>query len=123
MSPAATNMFMENNIPEDEKVMAVIITNTKAGGMLTYDAVRYAWKLSASQLQKANQSQYVLAIENSTVVDIFERHGEFHPNDENSDRYWFSPVPVTDVSVRRRYIGKHYRSTGAAVIFFGYEKD
>lgn len=112
---------MENNIPVDVPVMAVVITNTKADGMLTYDAVRRTWKLSEDQLKKANKAKYVLAIENSTVVDIFERHNEFYKDQTQEDRYSFLPVPVRGADIRSRYIGARYRSFGQAVIFLGYE--
>ena len=102
--------------------MAVVITNSKADGTLTYDAVGYAWKLSGSQLQKANKSQYILAIVYGTMVDIFDRHGDFRPAVDNPDRYRFFPVPVIDASLRRRYIGKYYRSSGAAVMFSAMKK-
>lgn len=114
---------MENSIPSHEKAIGVVITKTKADGMLTYDAVRRSWLLNDEQLAKANEARYVLAIENSTVVDIFEKHGYFRSSSddaENKGRYTFAPVPVTDPSVRNRYIGTHYRSYGQAVIFFGF---
>ncbi|MBD5211701.1 MAG: hypothetical protein HDS70_07725 [Bacteroidales bacterium] len=112
---------MEKNIPKDVPVMAVVITKTKADGMLTYDAVRRAWKLSEGQLEKANKAKYVLAIEDSTVVDIFERHGEFYKDESEEDRYSFLPVPVRGAGIRSRYIGTRYRSCGQAVIFLGFE--
>lgn len=114
---------MDNTIPSYEKAIGVVITKTKADGMLTYDAVRRSWLLSDNQLAKANEARFVLAIENGTVVDIFEKHGDFRPSSDGSDskgRYTFSPVPVTDSAVRNRYIGTHYRSYGSAVIFFGF---
>lgn len=101
--------------------MGVVITKTKADGMLTYDAVRRAWALSESEVKKANEATYVLAIENSTVVDIFERHGDFREAENEPGRYVFTPIPVTDAGIRHKYIGAHYRSYGAAVIFWGYE--
>lgn len=112
---------MEDNIPLNEKALGVVITSTKADGMLTYDAVRRAWKLSEDQLARANEARYILAIENSTVVDIFELHGAFRPSGDEPGRFTFSPMPVTDAAVRRNYIGRHYRSHGAAVIFFGFD--
>ena len=121
-SPAAT-IKMDNTIPTNEKAVGVVITKTKTDGILTYDAVRRSWLLSDEQLAKANEARYVLAIENGTVVDIFEKHGDFRPSSddaENKGRYTFSPVPVTDSAVRNRYIGAHYCSYGSAVIFFGF---
>lgn len=111
---------MEHNIPLNNKALGVVITNSKADGALTYDAVRRTWKFTEEQLAKANAAQYILAIENGTVVDIFEKHGDFRLSNDEPGRYIFSPVPVTDLNVRRAYIGKHYRSYGQAVIFFGY---
>lgn len=124
---------MDDNIPTNEKAMGVIITNTKADGMLTYDAVRRAWRLTDEQLAKANRARYVLAIEHGTVVDIFEKHrgpeslcdsapyGCFRPSTDEPGRYTFTPIPVTDINVRRLYIGRRYRSYGQAVIFFGFD--
>ena len=116
---------MEEQIPLNEKAIGVVITNTKANGNLTYDAVRRAWPLSSRQLEMANESRYVLAIEHGTVVDIFERHGDFREDKSEGDtkRYAFIPVPVTDINVRKRYIGCHYRSYGASVIFFGFDNE
>lgn len=115
---------MEEEIPDNEKAIGVVITTTKADGMLTYDAVRRAWSLSEAQLDKANEARYVLAIEHGTVVDIFEKHGDFRlSGKEEEKRYTFSPVPVTDINVRRQYLGKRYRSYGAAVIFFGFDNN
>lgn len=118
---------MENNIPLDVKAMGVIITDTKADGMLTYDAVRKGWLLSEEQRDKANDAIYVLAIEHGVVVDIFEKHEGLRKSEKDADesagavRYTFTPVPVTNINVRRRYIGTRYRSYGAAVIFFGFD--
>ncbi|MBD5291184.1 MAG: hypothetical protein HDS24_03815 [Bacteroides sp.] len=116
---------MEEQIPLNEKAIGVVITNTKANGNLTYDAVRRAWPLSSRQLEMANASRYVLAIEHGTVVDIFERHGDFREDKSEGDpkRYAFIPVPVIDINVRKRYIGCHYRSYGASVIFFGFDNE
>lgn len=111
---------MEDNIPTDVKVMGVVITNTKADGMLTYDAVRRAWQLTEEQLTKANDAHYVQAFESRTVVDVFEKHGEFRPSEGEDGRYIFSPVPLADAAVRKRYIGKHWRSYGSPILFEGF---
>ena len=119
--PGGNRFFMEDNIPTDVKVMGVVITNTKADGMLTYDAVRRAWQLTEEQLTKANEAKYVLAIESGTVVDIFEKHRGFRPSEGENDRYSFSPVPLADAAVRKRYVGKHWRSYGSPILFEGFD--
>lgn len=113
---------MDEEIPINEKAIGFIITNTKADGMLTYDAVRRAWIMSESQLIKAKEAKYILAIEHGCVVDVFERHGEFRHSGEEG-RYTFSPVPVADINIRRRYIGQRIRSYGSALVFIGYETE
>lgn len=113
---------MDTDIPLYFKAMGVVITNVKADGSLTYDAVRRAWKLSEAQLKKAEEASYILAIENGTVVDVFEKHGPFRESADEPGRYTFSPVPVCNANIRREYIGCRYRSYGQAVIFFGYSE-
>ena len=114
-----------DQIPTNEKAIGVVVTNTKADGCLTYDAVRRAWLLTPRQFEMANEARYVLAIEHGTVVAIFEIHGKFRKDNAEGDdnRYAFTPVPVTDINVRKRYIGCRYRSYGAAVIFFGIDNE
>lgn len=112
---------MEEKIPLHEKVMGVVVTNTKADGMLTYDAVRRAWKLTEEQLKKANEARYILAIENGTIIDVFEKHGDFRPSEDEEGRYTFSPVPLADRAVRKLYIGKQWRSYGSAILFEGFQ--
>lgn len=97
----------EQTIPTDRKVVALSINGSKADGELTPDAVRKAWKMGEEGLKKANAAEFILAVENNTVVDIFEKHGDWYVENEEEGRYAFVPVPVRDRAIRHKYIGTH----------------
>ena len=88
----------------------------------TYDAVRFAWKLS---VDRAKRAEYILAIEKGIIVDVFkavewqlatkQNFPEF--GDHNDMRYGFVGDEA-NVEIKQQYIHKRlpekYRKKGAS---------
>lgn len=90
---------------QGEKVLVIRINETSNDDVKIYQRVRRAWKLNP---EKANEATYIAACRNGVIVGLYVNVSGWQPvkEDIESRRYEFEGHPVTNMSVRERYINK-----------------
>ena len=92
----------------NENILMIRIGGTDANDNDIYERVRKHWKVNPTH---ANKATYIAACRNGIVVGLYKNESGWKPSsvaeDPNNDgRFYFEGCPVTDESVRERYINR-----------------
>ena len=91
-----------------EKILLIRISGTGVNDSDIYERVRKHWRLNP---EHANKATYIAACRNGIVVGLYINISSWQPSNKKNDpnnvgRFYFEGCPVTDKSVRDRYINR-----------------